>query len=659
MPKFKEEIESQLAKWIVDGEYRTSELNQSSRSDDFQSMMDLIDAERSDKDYDWMSDVSLNEFASQMNTQSSIDVAQYFQTRDFTEVYIQDESDEAIAAATATKELLNRTLNQRHLYHYLKYVRAKNLNNISGRVYLECRWEQELEPQITGYDEEEVPLLGPDDNPIDVFGNNIVDETAQRPATEIVRNEIVEMMPKIDRFNYDIHDQRNVFTDNSYAYSLQQKKYVIIREEVTLQDLYDNQERAGYFNLDIIEDIIKPNETLPETETAKSSYNIDDKYQYFNNQNFDILRRYGKFWCKIDKRDDITGEPLEVSPGITNFGEVKEGAELHEVVITFALIRSQKILISFHLTPYLDARNIPYRPIIRGLCYIHGVKDDGVGDGTYAKELQIAIDDTFNMSQDRVTLATLPVFTGRRQLAEELGGSIYMEPEHIIIRDDPEDLKELEISDNIQGALQQLGVLSSKMQQATAIYPTTMGDIPGLASTTATAVAGAENRTNVRTNYKSMTFEYTALVELYWMIQQMTYRFAHKQTGFELMGDKLYDFNPSLDYYYKPLSQAIESEQSKVAKLRIWQQILMIVTKINHPDTVKMINYVFNKMCEYLGDEQVNFAQAFLNPQIAAQPMSAAGGATNPEEGAVMPASNEYGIAQSFGEQGAREGAYG
>lgn len=655
MSKYNKEIESQLSLWIVDGEYRTSESNQSFKNEDFRDMIDLIDSERGQKDYDWMSDIRIPEFPSQMLTQSSIDVAQYFQTRDFTEVYLQDESNQAIASAGATKELLNRTLNQRHLYHYLKYVRAKNLNNISGRVYLECQWEQELRPKVVGYDEQEVPLVGNNGNPIDIFGNDIIDSSAQQPATQITREEIVEMRPKVDRFNYNIIDQRNVFTDNSYSYSLQQKKYVIIREDANLQKLENNAERAGYFDLDRIEKHITKEETLPETATAKSTYNEEDNYHYIKNQNFDILRRYGKFWCKVTSRDEITDEPLDVSPGIDDQGKVVKGAELHEVIITFALVKSQKFLISFHLTPYLDADDNPYRPIIRGLCYIHISKDDGMGDGGYAKELQIAIDDTFNMSQDRVKLATLPVFKGKKQLAEEMGGSVYIEPEHIIEVDKQEDLEELEISDNIGGALQQLQILSNKMQQTTSIYPTTMGDIPGLASTTATAVAGAESRADTRTNYKSMTFEYTALIELYWMIQQMTYRFAHPETGFKLMGEKLYDFNPQLDYYYKPLSQAIEPEQSKRNKLQIWQGLLQIVVQINHPNTVNMINYIFGKMAEHMGDEQVNFTNAFLNPRIAVQPQGA-GGATSPEQGG-MPVSNEFGIPQSLGEQGVRQGA--
>ena len=88
MAKFSEGIESHLAKIVVDSEYQTARTNQSQDKTDFESYIDMFDAERTEREYDWMSDIFLPEFPTQMLTQSAIDVSQYFQTRDFVEVYI-------------------------------------------------------------------------------------------------------------------------------------------------------------------------------------------------------------------------------------------------------------------------------------------------------------------------------------------------------------------------------------------------------------------------------------------------------------------------------------------------------------------------------------------------------------------------------------------
>ena len=196
-------------------------------------------------------------------------------------------------------------------------------------------------------------------------------------------------------------------------------------------------------------------------------------------------------------------------------------------------------------------------------------------------------------------------------------------------------------------------MLKGSMDQVMGVFPTTMGALPPEASQTATAVAGAESKTNTRTNYKSMTFEYTFLTELYWMIQQMTWRFAFPQTGEQLMGRKVSAFNPTRHYTYKPLSQSIETEQSKGQKINRWNQLMSYVVQIQHPDTVKAFNYIFGKTAELMGDEYANFSNAFLNPEIPIQPK----GGSPEGPGGIEGASNQYQIPMSTGEGAAREGA--
>lgn len=620
-------IQDALSSIIVDEEYATAKSNKQEEVDDFESYIDLFDSERPEKDYDWMSDISIPEFPAHMLTQSALDASQYFAKREFIEAYLEDGSEEARANADAAKECINRTLNQPHLHHYQKYLRGKTINHLLGSVWFECWWEQEIKRMVVGQEEEIIDVAIPNEEELEIK-TRLVD----------VEGDVIVR----DRFNYDIIDPRNVFTDNSYVYSIQDKPFVIIRREKTLAELNDEKERHGYFNLDQLK-------KAPEkTETSSETGDDEQKTPLKGNEPFDILKRYGKFWCKVEERDKY-GDPIKVSPGLDESGEPLEGAELHETIITYALSGSTRHLIGFNLTPYEDAEGNPYKPLVRGLCYIHPTKDSGIGDGKANKELQVAIDDTFNMNNDRVRLATIPVFKGKMYATDDTD-SFYMEPGHRIPVENPDDLQEIKISSDITGGLNQLSMLTGSMDKAMAISPTTMGGMPTHASTPATAIAEAGSRTDMRTNYKAMTFEYTALVDLYWMIQQMTYAFAKPETGKKLMGEKLYDFDPSKNYYYKPVSASIESDQSKDIKIQRITQAIGFTGNLQHPDVVKILNRLYANMFKLMGDEFEDISDILLDEE---KPMGEGGQAVQPTAGGI-PATNETGIAQSSLEQSVR-----
>lgn len=603
MPQFAEKVEDQLAKIVIDNEYQTSMMNQDYDFGDYETYLDLFDSERPEKEYDWMSDISIPEFPSHILTQSSIDVGQYFQTRDFVEVYVQESTPEAIASADAEKELQNRTLNRRDLYHYQKFVRAKVINHLLGYVPLECWWEQEIQQDV--------------------------DERT---------GEVVEHVLK-DQFNYQVLDPRNVFTSPEYCYSYQQKEYVIVRDEATLWKLFEEQEQNDYFNLDYVRESVK-GEGTEQTDTHTKTVADTEAKSYPKNlmgTRFDRFKRYGKFWVAEDG-----------SPGIDENGEVVDGAVLEEVVMTFVKCGSKKFLIGFYQTPFIDAMGNPYRPIIRGLCYIHPSKDVGAGDGKYGRELQRGIDDTFNVGNDRTMLATLPTLKGKKYVTEDTE-SVYIEPGHLMELENPTDVEELIIGDNIQGSMLQLQVLMNKMQQVHSIFPTTMGDMPGKASTTATAIAGADARTNQRSNYKSMTFEYTALTELYWMICQMTYAFAKQETAYKLMGDKMWNFDPAMSYFYKPLSASIETEYAKGEKIKLWISILGYIVNLGHPDAPMLVNYILMQITKLMGDEYEVVFGALLNPN---QPLQQ--GRDTQAQALGGGPSNQTGVPQSQMEVAAR-----
>jgi hypothetical protein len=591
MGKYDEKVVTQLANHVIDNEYTVEKANSKPEYDDFEAAIELFENERVERDYDWMSDIPLPEFAAQMLTQTSIDVSQYFQTRDFVETYIQDPSDEALLAADAAEECLNRTLNRRDLYHYQKFVRAKTMNNIGGQVVAHCWWEKKN-------------------------GRG--------------------------KFSYEILDPRSVIMSREYTYSLQQKEWLQIEYDRTLPELIAEKKAMKYFDLDQLKDL----NTDGETPVKHQTRDRDDQPTKHDPKRkwegpFTIVRRFGKFWV------DENG-----APGLDENGNVKEGAELKEMVITFALCKGNKYLIGFHQQPYKDAAGNPFRPVLRGLCYIHPTRDQGLGDGHFARPLQKAINDTFNISNDRVRLATMPTMQGKKYTTED-SDDIYFEPQHIMSVNEVGDIEEFQISDNIEGAMTQLGILTSKMQQTTSVYPPTMGDTEQ--SETATAIVTGERHTNQRTNYKSLTFEYTFLNELYWIILQMTWQHATAKDALELMGTKVKDFNPLYDYYYKPLSQSIETDSSKNAKVKHWTTVLGYIANMQHPNAPNIFNYILSKIVVLMGDEYENISDKLLNPEQPMQPGETPESPGNQYEGP----SNQYGAPIEEPEAATRVGTQG
>lgn len=651
MPKKRsipDKIQQLLRSQYITSELTTAKSNQEMLTDDFESYVALLDSVREPKQYDWMSDIRLPDFISRHLTQSSMDVGQYFQTRDFVEVYLEDQGDEAKACAAAAKECVNRTLNQKHLYHYQKFVRAKSINNLVGRCYLMPRWEQKMRGVIVDWKTIKRPKMEKDEEGNE-FPVMTYDEAGnQIPVMEDAKLPVMGEEPVYDRFNYDALDPRNVFTSNEYVYSLQQKRYIWVRAEASLHELWEQEEDMGYFNLDKLDEMGAGSSTQ-ETETSRDTYNKSASFTEkgeFHNPMFDIYTRFGKAWSIVTKRDPYSEEPIEAMPGLDEEGKPKDDAEFIEVVMVFAVSGSAQELIGYKPQPYKDASGAPYRNIIRGLCYVHPTDDGGVGDGKFGREIQIAIDDTFNVSNDRVLLATLPTVIATKNSNMD-NNTIRIEPRHVIEEESQGDIRELKLSDNIQGALNQIGMLTNAGDKVSNIFPTTMGQLPGDSSTTATAVAATGGQANLRSNYKSLTFENTALTELYWMILQMTMQFAKPETGYKLMGEKVYFFDPKKDYYYKPVSASIETEASKSEKIKNWTTILQSIIGVQHPDAVKAFNFIMTEISTLMGKEYANFSGKLLNEQVPMQQ----GTQGSPPAVTGTPPSNQNGMPMSQQEQ--------
>jgi hypothetical protein len=593
-------LHAAVASIVIDSEYQTAKQNNAADNAEFESLLDMLDLYRSEKDYDWMSDYYIPEMNSIILAEAADWAIQYFQSRDFVECKLDLDMPGAADKARAAKKLINNTLNDRKIFYYAKFMQLRTINAISTRgCYILAKWVRDERPVKR-------TVMKRKHTGMDIQGHPFTDPTTQIPAFEHVPEEVDFNMVHKDHFDFDVIDPRNVFADNKYCYSIQQKDWITVRYEGNYNSLKANEDALGYINLDKVKDAVK---NTQETDTSKESYNRNTSKRLAERtpiKSFDVIDRYGKFWAVVKERHNEDGYPTKADPGIGTDGQPLDKAELIETIITYALIGSHKIMIRFIPTPNIDSEGVPFKPLARGFCYIHPTKDEGMSDGRNMRELQIATNDTFNMNADRVKLATLPVFIGSKYALED-NSTVFIEPEHVIEVEDPsKDLRELIIRDNIPGAMNMLGMLKNEMQQVTARFPNTMGDPnAGKSGTTATAIMGADQRSNARSNYKSLNFEYTFLQEFYWLILQMTARFAYPESAMKLMGNDAHFFSPNEDYTYTPVSSNIEQEYSKQRKVALYDQMIGRLSGLAKgiPEVLPVIAHITGRQAELMGDE--------------------------------------------------------
>ena len=646
--RFNESVENAVCSILFD-EYTTCKTANIGEVAEFESTVAMLECKRNEKDYDWMSDIFLPELPSIVLTDASGWASQYFQTRDFVDVKLEGNQPTDSKKCKAAKQCINQTLNHKKIYHYQKYIRGRTINSLGGQVYAICWWEQKTVPKIIGYNKRNEELN------VDIYGNAMVDRNIQQPAVRVVEEPVYGEDIVYDHFNYEIKDPRDVFTNNKYCYSIQQKDWIAIRSEKTYEDLKKLEKENGYFNLDIVKELKK---SQTETETASETYKKGEEDKDISRPvvtKFDNILRFGRFWAVVEEKDE-DDYPTKIKPGYDELGEIKENAELISAMIEMIISGNTKVLIRFQPNPFRDSKGNPFYPIVKGICYIHPTKDTGLADGKFLREIQVAINDGFNMGMDREKLATLPTLKGKKWALED-NSTIYFEPQHVMELESPDDLVEFKIDSNVSGMVGLIQMLQSEGQKLTAVYPTTMGQLPSQASTTATAVAGAETRTNIRANYKSLTFEYTFLTEFYWIILQMTYMFAKPETAIKMMGEDAQFFDPDADYTYSPVTSNIETEYNKRTKLQLIDQFIGRLVKIPNPNIWKTLNYLLSMAFDLFDKEFPDYKKYLLEEN--APPPEAEGGGQ--QFGGSTPAmqgeaSNQYGQPQMAQEQFARAG---
>ena len=265
----KTEIEDVLLE-ILNAEYIDAKRNNNAPTADYDAMLDMLDSIRTEKDYDWQSDVFIPEVPSIILTECSTWTQQYFISRDFVEVYLEKGGDKEELACKAVKKLVNATLNNKNIYHFEKYIRARLINILASCVYLVCRWEQKAIKVKVGTNR--IPEEVRDSE------NQLVLDEYGKSAITYREEDVFEDKVLWDRFNYDVLDPANVFTGTKYSYSAQDADFIDIREEVTYEDLKDKEKENGYINLDKVKKLTPP----VKTDTSRESYDKDkpndDKY---------------------------------------------------------------------------------------------------------------------------------------------------------------------------------------------------------------------------------------------------------------------------------------------------------------------------------------------------------------------------------------------
>jgi len=625
----KDEIEDLIIE-KTEAEYAVDCQNHEKDNEDFELYQSMYNLARMQTDEDWQSNTPLPEFLTEMIVQSGLEAAQEFRRRDFVEIYHESKDDKHRLAGEAKKELINRVLNKRHLHYFQKRMRASGLKNMGGKVYFRCKWERKT---ITNKSIE--PTAIPLENPVEGGQQEAV------IAMEVSSDEVV-----YDRFNLDVLDPRTVKVSPEITYSLNDKKRVSIEYDTDINEMIETEELMGYFNLDKVKKALEGAEGhATDVPTGDDSEDKPDVYKWTTLKPIKAVEVHLYEWVIVD--DD----GVSIKPGVDSQNNPVENAVLMKIIKSFVSVSDKKILVRYQRYPFRTPFGEPYCPIVMGKCYIHPTEDLGFGDGKASYPLETARNGIFNMGIDRVTLSTLPTLKAGTNSAQEFRKTWNFEPNGIMEAYDPNDLQEFKISDDITGVNNIMSILTTAQQASNASFPTAQGGLP-LSSTSATATAASESRTDARSFYKGLTYNNTALMEIYDRIGWMYWQFALPETAEKDMGDKIFDFNPYLDHTFKTVTEALETESSRGVKIQILDGMFVQNQQIPNKNTLKLLNYINTKKAKLLGDEYEDVNDVLFDEEEGFVPSGGQGSPPSPEG---VPATNQTGLPQGQAEQQLRQ----
>ncbi len=401
----KQMVEDVIVKHIH-SEYTTGESNNLQDNSNFEAALDMFDNVRTERDYDWQSNIPIPEFLNAIQGQTADDANAYFARKEYVSVNVQSKEQKHIDAADAAKDLIDKTLSKTSLNFFQKYIRLSQTKNIGGRSYVRCWWEQDIKKvkipvkHVTVL--EDVDINGQlKTDPSQESGT--LEETIEEDFNEVIR----------DRFAFDVIDPRNIVYSAEYEYNLRNKNWIILRFDTTVHDLKRNAKTMGYINLDQLEGVRLSGETEAKLKVvdwdARGITKVDNDVTPV--KNLMVIERWGMDYAMVTERD-VNGHASKIEYGYDAKGEQLEGAELVHLVQNVAILNGESsghILIRHELNPYKDNFGNPYIPLARGLCYIHPTKDRGFGDDVGSRGLQKAINDTFNANNDNTLMGMLKI----------------------------------------------------------------------------------------------------------------------------------------------------------------------------------------------------------------------------------------------------------
>lgn len=610
---------------------------------------------------DIASDLVLPEFPSRVLTIIGDFVGRYFSSRDYVDVYSQSEDPKDVQEAKASKNLLNNLLNKKDVYYFHKIVRAMMFVCTCGYSVIKGNYVQKIKSVQVGSHEETIYLKDEQGNPIDEEGRLFEDEFSQTMAT--TQEEVPDYEDRVEKDypNFDIYPNHDVYWSPEYAYSLNDKRWVIFRTYATLSKLFEDAELCGYFNLDVLRKMEQDNESHVIIKEGINKHIVDYKEgdepepEQGSMKTYQIYERWGMMIASAKERDE-DGKPTVIDPGFDKNGKILKDAEWVECITSWVATKNQdnpELLIRFQASPYSR------RPMCRLLCYIDSIEDRGFSDAEFVIGPVNAINDTLNISNFRTRLATTPAFKAKR--ATGIPAKIKVSPQTAIELENLEDLAELKIADNIQGSLQQIGLLSSGIDRAMSVSPVRMG-VGGDRRETATVGAMMDQNANTRAALRTTTLEFVGLGDLYDMVLSLCNDFMLPETLVELIGPELAQaYNPKREDHFKPVSQALETEQSKRFKSTTIDQLLGRIVAFPNPKTPMVINYLIGMWLDVIGGEFKHFKRYMFEEdpetnllyQIVTGAKGSQTGAPTPNapvgpEGAVQ---NQQGLPQGGMEQ--------
>ncbi len=635
-----QDIEDIIVKQIY-SEYTTGEENNEQDNIDFETALDMFDNVRTERDYDWQSNIPIPEFLNAQQGQTADDANAYFARKEYVSVNVMSKDEVHIASADATKDMIDKTLGASYLDFFQKYIRLTQTKNIGGRAYIRCWWEQDI--KSTKIPVKELTILENHDINGDLKVTGHEESGVVETDTEEEFNEVIR-----DRFNFDVIDPRNIVYSGEYEYNLRNKNWIILRYETTYHELKRNEKIMGYKNLNKLKDVKLSGETeLKEKVTDMDLHGSPKRDNDITPvKNLMILERWGMDYAMVTERDD-NDKPTDITYGYDAEGNIKDGAELVHLVQNVAVLNgesSEQILIRYELNPYKDNYGNQYIPLARGLCYIHPTKDRGFGDDVGARGLQKAINDTFNANNDNTLLGMLKIIKQPEGFDED-EMPLRIEPMAIW----PANTEVVDFPSNTVPSLNQLEMLKGTFNETTARD----SGVPVLSSAAATTVARAEKQVNVRSQYKKLVFEHTMMGNLYWMIIQMASQFMLAETAIDMLGEETaLAFNSDLDYHYKPISESIETDATSGAKIDRLNTALGYVMNSQNAKTPAVANGILKRIFKLMGSEEEELTSELFDPESPMQPPPGGGGQPMPSQGSpVQSAVNQSGGAQPSQQQ--------